>query len=712
MNGQEVNCDVPRCPPGVRELRCPNTLCADPFCPDYPNAVCRPETCGHCGEDYFLNGLQVDCFLSFRKRMKKLAPVSFSPHASVNQGVMQPASIGQAAHVDINNAAASIPTVPSSLNIQLNSPTIQPNEQPSININNAGSPDQMAAAAADTSGIMGVQHENGAVTIHVPSQGGVASVNIPAPGTIELPPPVNMEPVSPFTELGFADPAVNEAVVEQNRNVNLPSVLHSPIDSQTALSGVQNPNSQSTNVPVENINERNVMNRQEPVTSSNPANQNGQEPQSGFDIFGFLGPAQNEPVPIIANEPTFIPTQASSTLPSSNNPVPADTGLPDTASNPTNQIGLEPQSGFEMFGFLGLGNNEPVGTIASDPTFISTQTSSNLPSSNNPKPTETGVSNTLIDSSVKISNTQTTQEPESAFSFLGLESPSLVEVPVNNVPIADAATSTANNNNIPVDTPNQITGVSVPIDTLPSNIPLSSPIETPKVLNTVQVNGENPAPQISVESIAPQLPGMPRIQTSNIPTNINNQQSLSNPVQVPIGSAARVTTSFQAKPCLPGVMEASCIEDPCYQQTCHIPGAVCHQTGCGSCHAEWYVRDRVVDCSQPCPKNTIEAVCTNPCTFMSCPAHPNAICRMSKCQACTAEYFVNNQRVDCNLPQEPCPPGEEPQGCVCMMPLCPLDLPARCRIVGCGSSCRIEYYKMGPAGIETVDCGLYGRKRG
>ena len=43
-------------------MRCTFSPCANPTCPNYPNAECRPNYCGEeCTEEYYDGDVKVDC---------------------------------------------------------------------------------------------------------------------------------------------------------------------------------------------------------------------------------------------------------------------------------------------------------------------------------------------------------------------------------------------------------------------------------------------------------------------------------------------------------------------------------------------------------------------------------------------------------------------------------------------------------------------------
>ena len=49
------------CPPGVPELSCYIDPCADATCRKYPAATCRPNFCGGCNAEFFVNDIKLDC---------------------------------------------------------------------------------------------------------------------------------------------------------------------------------------------------------------------------------------------------------------------------------------------------------------------------------------------------------------------------------------------------------------------------------------------------------------------------------------------------------------------------------------------------------------------------------------------------------------------------------------------------------------------------
>ncbi|XP_064603800.1 uncharacterized protein LOC135469187 [Liolophura sinensis] len=61
-----------------------------------------------------------------------------------------------------------------------------------------------------------------------------------------------------------------------------------------------------------------------------------------------------------------------------------------------------------------------------------------------------------------------------------------------------------------------------------------------------------------------------------------------------------------------------------------------------------------------CPDGKLPLSCfANPCEVNSCPAYPLAECRANYCGGCSAEYYVEGQRVDCSV----CRNGDPPEKC-------------------------------------------------
>ncbi|XP_048236821.1 uncharacterized protein LOC124151612 isoform X2 [Haliotis rufescens] len=173
-----------------------------------------------------------------------------------------------------------------------------------------------------------------------------------------------------------------------------------------------------------------------------------------------------------------------------------------------------------------------------------------------------------------------------------------------------------------------------------------------------------------------------------------------------VGMGVSVQATAQA--CPVGTAPSMCSSHPCANQTCGIPGAVCRPNPCGSCFARWYRDGQEVDCTGECPASQITVACTrNPCAQYSCPAHPDAVCRFSKCGSCKAQWFIGDREVACDIPwsTSPCPANEQPT-CRCFYNRCESDRQALCRVTGCGSDCGTEFYKVANNSIVLVDCAL------
>ncbi|XP_046577255.1 uncharacterized protein LOC124285136 isoform X1 [Haliotis rubra] len=174
----------------------------------------------------------------------------------------------------------------------------------------------------------------------------------------------------------------------------------------------------------------------------------------------------------------------------------------------------------------------------------------------------------------------------------------------------------------------------------------------------------------------------------------------------PLPSQRGLFVPTTAETCPAGTSPAICSSHPCANQTCHIPGATCIPNACGSCFARWYLDGQEVDCSGGCTESQITVACPrNPCAVYSCPAHPDAVCRYSKCGSCRAQWFIGNREVKCDIPwsASPCPQDQKPT-CSCFYNHCQTDRQARCRVTGCGSDCGTEFYKVNNNSIVIVDC--------
>ncbi|ESP00393.1 hypothetical protein LOTGIDRAFT_173199 [Lottia gigantea] len=334
------------------------------------------------------------------------------------------------------------------------------------------------------------------------------------------------------------------------------------------------------------------------------------------------------------------------------------------------EINPIPTEGFNAFAEFGIdGPNEPVNAV---PQMNPQPTAAELIPEINPK----------------------TVEPINPFADFGLGSPNEAQ------PNAQDTLNVPQNSEVPASQsliPDVIPGPSQDFNAFAA-FELGGPVEP--IGNTQKI-----VPQSSRAIITPQQNKLPT--ATNVELQINSQP----PSPAVANPPTESPTPFQVSACVKGYVRRNCTENACAGQTCHIPGARCFESNCGSCRAEWYLDGRLVDCSSECPPSTITAICTNPCSYMSCPAHPNAVCRSNKCGICTADFFVNNEQVSCDIPSDPCPAGQEPKGCVCFSKICPMDSQARCRIVGCGRNCKIQYYKAGLNGTENVSCGWYSRKR-
>ncbi|XP_078001190.1 uncharacterized protein LOC144453723 isoform X8 [Glandiceps talaboti] len=124
----------------------------------------------------------------------------------------------------------------------------------------------------------------------------------------------------------------------------------------------------------------------------------------------------------------------------------------------------------------------------------------------------------------------------------------------------------------------------------------------------------------------------------------------------------------EPRPCPDGSTMYNCLVDPCQVTECPAnPDARCEANYCGGCNAEFFDEYNMkVSCEEPrrCPDDQPPVFCeTNPCQDIECEANPRAQCQINNCGNCTAEFFLNNIIVNCEVPTGPkpgsCPRVEE-----------------------------------------------------
>ncbi|XP_041355745.1 uncharacterized protein LOC121373284 [Gigantopelta aegis] len=261
--------------------------------------------------------------------------------------------------------------------------------------------------------------------------------------------------------------------------------------------------------------------------------------------------------------------------------------------------------------------------------------------------------------------------------------------------------------------------------------PQGSDINNPAITNPNEVgfgssrffsDGAGSQPDITGPNpVGSQQPTGPVGPIAGQGTDITGQGSQSDPTGNPTGPLQptdpvntrvnpEVLQILQTETCDPRYGVADCTEDPCFGQTCSRSGAVCRPSRCGACHAKWFIGNDEVDCTPDCPIGVRKARCLfDPCSRFSCPAFPNAICRINRCRTCRAEWLVNGVPVNCDIEKQDCPPDQVRTCPKCWMSVCPSDLSARCRVTGCTDPCGMEFYKHVNGNITTVDCTIGGQ---
>ncbi|XP_041355862.1 collagen alpha-2(V) chain-like [Gigantopelta aegis] len=254
---------------------------------------------------------------------------------------------------------------------------------------------------------------------------------------------------------------------------------------------------------------------------------------------------------------------------------------------------------------------------------------------------------------------------------------------------------------------------SGPIDTT------GSPIGPQQPTGPIDTIGSPTGPQqptgpITGGPIGGQLPGGPVDVTGGQGGPIGSPVS-------PVGAGSRMIDQqalaiLQNEVCDPKYDVADCAENPCFNQTCGIPGSVCRQSRCGACHAKWFVGNEEVDCSPECVPGVRKVRCLfDPCSRFTCPAFPNAVCRVNRCRSCRAVWSVAGVPVNCDIEKQDCPPDQVRTCPRCWVQKCPSDVSARCRVTGCTDHCGMEFYKVSHGVVEVINCtiaGMFPSRRG
>ncbi|XP_033643497.1 neurogenic locus notch homolog protein 3-like isoform X7 [Asterias rubens] len=192
-----------------------------------------------------------------------------------------------------------------------------------------------------------------------------------------------------------------------------------------------------------------------------------------------------------------------------------------------------------------------------------------------------------------------------------------------------------------------------------------------------------------------------------------------NPVYVGVQGMRLNCTSGEVVECPPGIMEATCLVNPCDVECSADPMARCIPIRCGGCHALFVNAQGLhVDCqsgeAKKCPNGFQEYIPAgmDPCADATCPSDPRAKCVAATCVKLDVPmmppfefYSVSGDRVNCD-PGSGCPVGLPFANCsyedVCSpQATCDFYPNARCLVDHCGG-CHAVFVGVGGAHLDCT----------